>query len=55
MGVLIALTVGLVFWIAASTFGIKAIDAFMVTLALVVTAAAARILGPFVRQQLGKE
>jgi hypothetical protein len=36
MNVLVALLVGLVFWICAWTFGIKAFDAFLVTLALVV-------------------
>ena len=52
MGVLVALTVGLVFWIAAWAFGMKAFDAFLVTLFLVVSAAAARAIRPFIRRLL---
>ena len=55
MGVLVALTVGLVFWIAAWAFGMKAFDAFLVTAALTLTAATARIAAPFVNQFLGRE
>ena len=50
MSVLVALTVGLVFWIIAWTFGIKAFDAFLVTLLLVISAAAVRAISPFVKQ-----
>ena len=52
MSVLVALTVGLVFWIVAWTFGIKAFDAFLVTMLLVVIAMTGRIFGPYVRQYL---
>jgi hypothetical protein len=55
LSVLVALTVGLVFWIVAWSFGIKAFDAFMVTALLVVSAAAVRALSPFVKQLLGRE
>ncbi len=55
MSILVALTVGLVFWITAWSFGIKALDAFFVTLGLVITAATARIAAPFVNQLLGRE
>ena len=55
MSVLVALTVGLVFWIVAWAFGIKAFDAFLVTLLLVISAAAARAISPFVKQLLGRE
>ena len=55
MGVLVAFTVGLVFWITAWSFGIKAFDAFLVTLALVVGAAAVRLFRPFLEQFLGRE
>jgi hypothetical protein len=55
VGVLVALTVGLVFWITAWAFGIKAFDAFLVTIALTVTAATARLVAPFVRQLMGRE
>jgi hypothetical protein len=53
--VLVALTVGLVWWIAAWSFGIKAFDAFLLTAGLVVTAAAVHLAAPFVRQLLGRE
>jgi hypothetical protein len=55
LSILVALTVGLVFWIAAWSFGIKAFDAFMVTALMVVLAAAARAITPFVKQLLGRE
>ena len=55
MGVLVALTVGLVFWIAAWSFGAKAFDAFLVTVLLVVSAAAIRAVTPFFKQLLGRE
>ena len=50
-----ALAVGLVFWIVAWALGVKAFDAFLVTSALVVTAAAARMVSPFVKQVLGRQ
>jgi hypothetical protein len=53
--VLVALTVGLVFWIVAWAFGIKAFDAFLVTVALTLGAATARIAAPYVNQFLGRE
>jgi hypothetical protein len=53
--VLVALTVGLVVWISAWSFGIKAFDAFMVTALLVVSAAAVKAITPFVKQLLGRE
>ncbi|MEA2373613.1 MAG: hypothetical protein QOD53_76 [Thermoleophilaceae bacterium] len=52
MMVVVALTVGLVFWIAAWALGIKAFDAFMVTALLVVVAATARIAMPFIKERL---
>jgi hypothetical protein len=55
MSVLVALTVGLVWWITAWAFGIKAFDAFLLTAALVVGAAAARIVKPFLDQMLRRE
>jgi Mn2+/Fe2+ NRAMP family transporter len=53
--VLVALTVGLVFWIAGWAFGIKAFDAFLVTILLVVSAAAVQIVTPFVKQLLRRD
>jgi hypothetical protein len=55
MAVLVALTVGLVWWIAAWAFGIKAFDAFLLTAALVVGAAAFHIVKPFVDQMMGRQ
>jgi membrane protein implicated in regulation of membrane protease activity len=53
--VLVALTVGLVWWIAAWAFGVKAFDAFLVTTFLVVGAAAYMLVKPFLDQMLGRE
>jgi hypothetical protein len=53
--VLVALTVGLVFWITAWSFGVKSFDAFMVVGLLVVSAAAVRAAMPFVNQLLGRD
>jgi hypothetical protein len=55
MAVIIALTVGLVWWITAWAFGIKAFDAFLLTAALVVGAAAFEMMKPFINQVLGRE
>jgi hypothetical protein len=55
MVVLVALTVGLVWWIAAWAFGIKAFDAFLLTAFLVVSAAAFTMVKPFMDQLLGRE
>ena len=40
MAVLVALTVGLVWWITAWAFGVKAFDAFLLTAFIVVCVAA---------------
>jgi len=55
MAVLVALLVGLVWWITAWAFGIKAFDAFLLTAALVVGAAAFQMIKPFIDQALGRE
>jgi hypothetical protein len=55
MAVLVALVVGLVWWITAWAFGIKAVDAFLLTAALVVSAAAFQMVKPFLDQLLGRE
>jgi hypothetical protein len=55
MSVLVALTVGLVWWITAWAFGVKAFDAFLLTAAVVVGAAAVRIVKPFLDQMLRRE
>jgi hypothetical protein len=53
--VYVALVVGLVWWITAWAFGIKAFDAFLLTGALVVGAAAYQMVKPFLDQMLGRE
>ncbi len=55
MIVLVAFTVGMVFWITAWSFGIKSFDAFMVLVLLTVIAATIRVVSPFVNQLLGRE
>jgi len=55
MIVLVALTVGLVFWITAWAFGVKSFDAFMFAALLTVTAAGIRIVMPFVNQLMGRD
>ena len=55
MAVLVALVVGLVWWISAWAFGIKAFDAFLLTAGLVVVAAAFEIAKPFLHKLLGRE
>lgn len=54
MGVLVALTVGLVFWITAWALGAKSFDAFLVTVLLVVIAVTVRVTKPFVNRLLRK-
>jgi len=55
VAVLVALMVGLVWWITAWAFGVKAFDAFLLTVALVVGAAAFHMMKPFIDQVLGRE
>ena len=55
MVVLLALAVGLVWWITAWAFGIKAFDAFLLTAFLVVSAAAFQMAKPFIDRMLGRE
>lgn len=55
MAVLVALLVGLVWWICAWAFGVKAFDAFLLTVALVVGAAAFQMVKPFLDHLLGRE
>jgi hypothetical protein len=55
MIVLVAVTVGLVWWIAAWAFGIKSFDAFLLTVLIVVTAGAIVLLRPFIDQLRGRE
>jgi hypothetical protein len=52
LSVLVAFTVGLVFWIVAWSLGIKAFDAFMVTILLTLVAATLKIASPFINRLL---
>lgn len=52
MIVLVTLTVGLVIWLTAWAFGIKAFDAFLFTALIAFVAAAVQIALPFVRSIL---
>ena len=52
MGVLAALTVGLVAWIVLWATGTKAFDAFLIPAFLVVVAATVRIAQPYVDKLL---
>jgi uncharacterized membrane protein len=53
--VYVTLVIGLVWWIAAWAFGIKAFDAFLLTVAMVVGAAAYTIAKPFLDKMLGRD
>jgi hypothetical protein len=55
MVVLVALSVGLVWWICAWAFGIKAFDAFLLTVFMVVCAAAFVMVKPFLDKMLRRE
>jgi hypothetical protein len=47
MGLVVVTTIGLVIWLVMWALGIKAIDAFMITVLLVLVGATMRILAPF--------
>jgi hypothetical protein len=53
--VYVTLVIGLVWWLAAWAFGIKAFDAFLLTVFLVVSAQAFVMLKPFLDRMLGRE
>ena len=54
MAVLVTLTVGLVWWIVAWAFGIKAFDAFLLTVAMTLAAYTVVAVKPYVDQMLGR-
>ena len=54
MSVLVALTIGLVWWISAWSLGIKSFDAFMLTAAIVVGAAAWYVAKPYLDSFMGR-
>jgi hypothetical protein len=47
MGLVAASTFGLVIWLVMWALGVKAIDAFMITVVVVLVGATARILAPY--------
>ena len=55
MTVYVTLVIGLVWWIAAWAFGVKAFDAFLLTAFIVVCAATYQLMKPFVQRMLGRE
>ena len=55
MTVYVTLVLGLIWWIAAWAFGIKAFDAFLLTVAMVVGADAYTIAKPFLDKMLRRD
>lgn len=55
MGTVIALAAGLVIWVVGYSFGVKSFDVFMITILILVIAAAVRIVAPSARQRLGQD
>ena len=55
MTILVAFTVGLIWWVCAWAFGIKAFDAFLLTAFITLVAATAVMIKPFMNQLLGRE
>jgi hypothetical protein len=51
---LVALTLGLVAWILLWAIGVKPFDAFLVTLLILLPAAAWQIFGPGIKRLLGQ-
>jgi hypothetical protein len=47
MGLLMTLIAGLVVWIVLWAIGVKAFDAFMLTIAMVLVAATVRLISPY--------
>jgi hypothetical protein len=54
MVVLVALTIGLVWWITAWSLGIKSFDAFMVTGLIIVLAATWYVARPYFRSFMSR-
>ena len=55
MTVYVTLVIGLVWWIAAWAFGVKAFDAFLLTAAMVIGAAAYVMVKPFLDRLRGRD
>jgi hypothetical protein len=54
VGVIVTMTIALMLWVVAWALGINAFDGFMAVIAVLLVAFTARLLAPFVRQQLGR-
>jgi len=54
MGILVALTIGLSWWVTAWALGVKSFDAFIVTALLLVGAAAWYVMKPFFESFMGR-
>lgn len=47
MGLVVAAVIGFVIWIVLWSLDVKAVDAFMITTVILLVAATARIIGPY--------
>ncbi len=54
MTILVAFTIGMVWWVCAWALGVKSFDAFMVTALVVVIAAGWYVARPYVQSFLGR-
>ena len=54
MVILVAFTVGMVWWVSAWALGVKSFDAFMVTALIVVLAAGYYVVRPHLQSFLGR-
>ena len=54
MTILVAFTIGMVWWVCAWALGVKSFDAFMVTALIVVIAAGWYVARPYVQSFLGR-
>jgi hypothetical protein len=54
VGLIAAITAGLVVWIALFALNVKSFDAFMITVAVAVAAVTVRLFKPYVDQFLGR-
>ena len=54
MPILVAFTIGMVWWVSAWALGVKSFDAFMLTALIIVLAAAWYVVRPYVQSFLGR-
>jgi hypothetical protein len=47
MGLVVATTIGLIIWLVLWSIGVKAIDAFMITIVIALVAATLRMVSPY--------